>query len=205
MSVYDSIRCEYPLPDSALQDEEFQTKDLGEGLRRYTITRDGRLLRHLPNPDRVASVDRPAEFNGSSGTEPIPHHGDLRIYTTATKGELAEYRVRFTHGLVEWIRPEPGTIAPDDTASLATLAEIPEALERDREAAEAAILMRLERLDPEVAAQAIYVFDDRADAAHWLTRPHPELDDVTPLRALAEGRRREVLDLLGRIFHGIPV
>lgn len=205
MSLYDTIRCEYPLPDPALQGKEFQTKDLNRSLGRYTIAPDGRLLRHVPNADLVLVPERSAMPEGSSGTEVIPHHGDLRIYTSNAKGEGVEYRVRFTHGLVEWIRPEPGTTVPDDATSLATLADIPEALERDREAAEAAILRQLERLDPEVAAQAIYVFDDRADAAHWLTRPHPDLDDVTPLRAIAQGQRREVLELLGRILHGIPV
>ena len=205
MSVYDTIRCEYPLPDPALQDEEFQTKDLNRSLSRYTIASDGRLLRHSPKSDPVPSPERPGMPEGPPGTEVIPHHGDLRIYASNTKGGGVEYRVRFTHGLVEWIRPEPGTTVPDDAASLATLAEIPEALERDREAAETAILRQLERLDPEVAAQAIYVFDDRADAAHWLTLAHPELDDVSPLRAIAQGQRREVLELLGQILHGIPV
>lgn len=205
MSLYDTIRCEYPLPDAALQGEEFQTKDLNRSLGRYTIAADGRLLQHLPKSDPVPAPERPGMPEGPPGTEVIPHHGDLRIYASNARGEGVEYRVRFTHGLVEWIRPEPGTITPDDTVSLATLAEIPETLERDREAVEAAILRQLERLDPEVAAQSIYVFDDRADAAHWLTRAHPELDDVTPLRAIAQGQRRDVLDLLGRILYGIPV
>lgn len=204
MSLYDSIRCEYPLPNPAFQDEEFQTKDLERSLGRYTITRDGRLLRHVrKSSDLFARPKRLDTTAGPAGMEEVPHHGDLHIYTSTVTGELVEYRVRFTEGRVAWIRPEASAIAPGATPSLAELVETQERLEQGWVATEDALLRQLERLDPEVAAQAIYVFSDRADAAHWLTRPHPELDYVTPLRAVAEGRRREVLDILMRLFHGI--
>lgn len=46
MGLFDTIHCEYPLPDARHQDLEFQTKDLECLLSNYTITRDGRLVLH---------------------------------------------------------------------------------------------------------------------------------------------------------------
>src|SRR4051794_29995094 len=56
MGMYDSIRCEQPLPDGWQPDEPMQTKDLDCELLEYVITMDGRLLcdhGHFENlPDR---------------------------------------------------------------------------------------------------------------------------------------------------------
>jgi hypothetical protein len=56
MGMYDSIRCERPLPDGWQPDELMQTKDLDCELLEYVITKDGRLLcdrGHFENlPDR---------------------------------------------------------------------------------------------------------------------------------------------------------
>jgi hypothetical protein len=93
MGLFDTVNCEYPLPEAGHQDLEFQTKDLDPGLDHYTITRDGRLVRNAGKggwgPDR--DVER-------------PHHGDVSIYTSKA-GTWIEYAVRFTNGRVEWIRP----------------------------------------------------------------------------------------------------
>jgi len=95
VGVFDTLKCEYPLPDPAHQDLGFQTKNLGGFLDRYTILRDGRLILHR-RPEPGAELDRDIER---------PVHGDIRIYDylDATK-EFIEYRVRFTQGRVEWIR-----------------------------------------------------------------------------------------------------
>ena len=45
MGLFDTVKCEYPLPDPAHQDLEFQTKDFECLLDHYRITRDGRLVR----------------------------------------------------------------------------------------------------------------------------------------------------------------
>jgi hypothetical protein len=97
MGMFDTIYCQYPLPDARHQDLEFQTKDLECLLHTYTITRDGRLV--LKVRRRGEETDREIEW---------PLHGDLRIYTsirTAEDSEWVEYVVRFTHDRVEWIRP----------------------------------------------------------------------------------------------------
>jgi hypothetical protein len=96
MGLFDTIRCEYPLPDARHQDLEFQTKDLECFLAHYRITRDGRLV-----------------FEARGGKEPDrdiewPVHRDISIYTfieTSGDREWVEYVVRFTHDRVEWIRP----------------------------------------------------------------------------------------------------
>jgi hypothetical protein len=99
MGLFDTVHCEYPLPNAAHQNLEFQTKDLESLLDTYTLTRDGRLMRHSRR-GRSAGLDRDIEW---------PLHGDIRIYTSlrppAGEREWVEYVVRFTHGRVEWIRP----------------------------------------------------------------------------------------------------
>ena len=56
MKQHDRVVCDYPLPDSSDQYREFLTRDFdGHGLDRYTITRDGRLIRHA-RKDRSLST-----------------------------------------------------------------------------------------------------------------------------------------------------
>lgn len=65
------------------------------------------------------------------------------------------------------------------------------------------LLDNLRAIDPEVAAQAIRVFDDKASAAGWLASLVRSLGGATPLQALADGRRADVLRVLGQIAHGV--
>jgi hypothetical protein len=46
MGMFDELKCVYPLPDAAVQDEVFQTKSFDCELTHRTITADGRLIRH---------------------------------------------------------------------------------------------------------------------------------------------------------------
>ena len=63
---------------------------------------------------------------------------------------------------------------------------------------------RTERLARVIAA-AEYVWDDRNDAREWLTIPHPEFDNKTPLQiALTELGARRVETVLDKIFYGLP-
>ena len=101
MGLYDTLECDYPLPDARYQDLEFQTKDLDCFLQSYTITRDGRLLKHargrlLGDSDRI-TLESDVE---------LPVHGVMLIYAADpdTDHGLVEYRVRFTHGRVERIQ-----------------------------------------------------------------------------------------------------
>jgi putative toxin-antitoxin system antitoxin component (TIGR02293 family) len=71
---------------------------------------------------------------------------------------------------------------------------------------------RLSRLESErterlarVIAAAEHVWNDRQDAREWLTRPHPELGNRTPLElTMTELGARRVEALLDRLFYGIP-
>lgn len=111
MGIFDTVHCEYPLPDPRHQDLEFQTKDLDPALFHYTITRDGRLVRHAGRGG-WGKLDRDIDW---------PLHGDLRFYTHEKSFEppWIEYVARFTHGRVEWIRPfeevrrDPDLASPD--------------------------------------------------------------------------------------------
>ncbi len=62
---------------------------------------------------------------------------------------------------------------------------------------------RTERL-ARVVATAEFVWDDLEDARRFLTTPHPELSDCTPLEvAMTELGARQVEEILWKIFHGI--
>jgi hypothetical protein len=102
MGLYDTIHCDYPLPDLRLQDAEFQTKSLDCAMQRYTITADGRLLRH---PGGGLFDEPPRRFEKDVE---VPIHGDIEMHESWSPSpveEWVEYTVRFTHGRVEWIRP----------------------------------------------------------------------------------------------------
>src|SRR5690349_17995411 len=94
MGLFDTIRCEYPLPEARHQGLEFQAKALECAMNHYTINGEGRLIRH---PGGWSSLDRDVEW---------PVHGDIRIYTSDETQDPSwiEYVVRFTYGRVEWIR-----------------------------------------------------------------------------------------------------
>jgi putative toxin-antitoxin system antitoxin component (TIGR02293 family) len=64
---------------------------------------------------------------------------------------------------------------------------------------------RIERV-ARVLAQAEYVWDSKEEARAWLSRPHPELENQTPLKtAFTELGARQVESLLDRLFYGLPV
>ena len=96
MGMFDTIYCEYPLPEAAHQTLDFQTKNLECALDTYTITSDGRLVRHA----RRGGLWKTPEDHDVEW----PLHGDIRFYTSKDKVWI-EYVARFTHGQVEWIRP----------------------------------------------------------------------------------------------------
>lgn len=112
MGMFDTIYCQYPLPNPRHQDLDFQTKDLECLLDTYTITQEGWLVQHAKRGWGEGRLVRDVEW---------PLHGDLRFYTSVKTEEPSriEYVARFTHGRVEWIRPieevrqEPSLIRPD--------------------------------------------------------------------------------------------
>jgi hypothetical protein len=98
MGLFDTLECDFPLPDPEYQDLEFQTKDLECFMERYSITRDGRLLKHA----RGRVLGDGDQLRLEHDVE-LPVHGVLLIYAAdpGTDHGLIEYRVRFTHGRVE--------------------------------------------------------------------------------------------------------
>jgi hypothetical protein len=94
MGVFDTLRCEYELPDKEVQSEVFQTKSIRRLMDTYTITREGKLLLHRAWGDRDAPV---------TDLE-IPYDGEIRFYTVLKRGDeykTYEYRARFTRGRLE--------------------------------------------------------------------------------------------------------
>jgi putative toxin-antitoxin system antitoxin component (TIGR02293 family) len=64
---------------------------------------------------------------------------------------------------------------------------------------------RTERLARVIAA-AEAAWDDPEDAREWLTKPHPELGERTPMEcALTELGARQVESLIDRLQYGLPV
>ncbi len=196
MSLYDTLQCDYPLPDPEFQQEHFQTKDLRCTLSHYLITATGRLWRLRRAEPFSADTPVPDPANKVKG---MNYHGDFSFYTYAGKEQI-EYRVRFTHGVVEWIRrAKDGDPAAD---SLVQLAEDAKFMERERQARLEAFFHRLENLDAEVAQQALETFGDRAKATYWLGKALRQFGDLSSYEMLAQGKRLEVLEALARIDNG---
>jgi putative toxin-antitoxin system antitoxin component (TIGR02293 family) len=64
---------------------------------------------------------------------------------------------------------------------------------------------RTERLARVIAA-AEAAWGDRTDSREWLTRPHPELSNRSPIDcALTELGARQVESLIDRLQYGLPV
>lgn len=81
---------------------------------------------------------------------------------------------------------------------------VPEATLKRRTRLSAAESERTERLARVIAA-AEYAWNDEGSAREWITRPHPELGNRTPLEsAMTELGARRVEDLLDRLIYGIP-
>jgi len=84
------------------------------------------------------------------------------------------------------------------------LARLAERQQLSEEHSRQELLDHLRNIDPEVAALAEYVFDDQSDAALWLTRSVITLGGITPLQALAKGKREDVPRVLNGILYGLP-
>lgn len=196
MGLFDTVYCEYPLPDARHQDLDFQTKDLERTLDEYTITRDGRLVRRA----------RQGEWGGPGLDRDIewPLHGDVSIYTSQDDVWI-EYVVRFTHGRVEWIRPKEEArhgagLLPPDGEPLLESAIPPPALPPaagDAAGPEEALLLglrrdrrELEKLLEESSSHwgyedPIYRFYHQSFKVYWLQQQTQVIVDT--LQALAPG------------------
>lgn len=62
---------------------------------------------------------------------------------------------------------------------------------------------KLQVIDPPLFERAIQTFDEEELAAMWFGDPIRVLGGVSPFEAIARGKRKAVLEILGRIEHGI--
>ena len=139
-------------------------------------------------PERIADVMGGAAILGG----PVHSARDLE---TAVGTGLPKQALRLTTG-------RACASAKEATALLYRV--VPEATYKRRKRLTAAQSERTEWLARVIAA-AEHVWGDRADAQAWLAKPHPELEDRSPLEAsLSELGARRAEDLLGRLFYGIP-
>lgn len=157
MGLFDTVKCEYPLPNPAHQDLKFQTKDLDCWMGRYTITCDGKLVRHPHSGGK--GPERDIEW---------PIHGDIRIYDFEPENEkeLVEYTVRFTHGRVERIRRSDRSERWVDQPPVESKPPLPEeggseGLSRSDRPAEVALLKNLRLHEHELHALL------EASTNHW--------------------------------------
>lgn len=98
--MHDFVHCEWPLPDVSFQNKLFETASLGNEGRRYTITKQGRLVRH--------SSEEVPEYKGPHFTKDLelPIHGDVHLtsrWTSASDPRLSVV-VRFREGVVLGIK-----------------------------------------------------------------------------------------------------
>jgi hypothetical protein len=89
---FDTLLCEYELPDKEVQNNEFKTKSFDCEFDNYLITKEGKILIRN-SEDKESQAD-------------IKFHGDVRFYTTAGKdnSKWYEYLARFTEGELKWIK-----------------------------------------------------------------------------------------------------
>jgi len=118
MGLYDDVRCEYKLPGSTglVQNDVFQTKDLGCMMDSYTVTEDGELIHHVHEYESVPEEERPHygtpewdkklfKLVGCIRSKfikdmKVNYHGVIYIYTIAKNHEWWEYEIKFTDGKV---------------------------------------------------------------------------------------------------------
>ena len=108
MGMYDEVICEYPLPrDTESSVREFQTKSLYRLLDRFTITRKGRLIHHWARYERQEQEGEDLFRFRMVAVEhkeiDMEFHGDM--WLTGGEDHPGDYIARFTHGILEWIRP----------------------------------------------------------------------------------------------------
>lgn len=110
--MFDDIKCDAQLPDDRLPTGTWcQTKSLASCMERFTITTEGRLVRHRYRSELIGEreirpgIIMPKYRSIPVGDTDLEYHGDIRFYGSLADGPLVDYVARFTHGALEWIRP----------------------------------------------------------------------------------------------------
>src|SRR5438874_813733 len=110
--MFDYLRCDAPLPDDRMApDTMFQTKSLQCSLDQFTITREGRLIYHCrhyeagPKQQLRPAVWLPQYKLVHAEDINMEYHGDILFGGSTRDDKFVEFVARFTHGILEWIRP----------------------------------------------------------------------------------------------------
>lgn len=117
MGMFDEVYFEADLPPGHPEAvRSFQTKSLSRCLDRLTVTKEGRLILHafryessqeardIADDTLPLMARMPLLTRIPMGDIDLDFHGDIRLTSTA-EGRLDQYVARFTHGILEWIRP----------------------------------------------------------------------------------------------------
>ena len=182
MGMFDTVVCQYPLPDTDLREHSFQTKSLDSVLEHYTITPAGRLVYHAERRELQEDKSAPLGFYMQVvdvWDEDTEFHGELEIHDSVA-GVWYEYLVYFADGQVGEIkRVTPGDMPRPSNAAQTTT--------RSKRYAK-------------VFKEAVTVFGNAEGARSWLWVPNPALDGQTPLELAgsAEGAAR-IQKLLGEL------
>ena len=90
MGLFDDIHCDYPLPDPAHNELDYQTKDLDCLMERFLITKEGRLVQI-----GQAMFEEPWD---STDQVDMNYHGTLLFYTNREYPDYTEKMMNY-----EWI------------------------------------------------------------------------------------------------------
>jgi hypothetical protein len=107
MGFYDTVRFEGADATHGIQPgDEFQTKNLFSISERFTITADGKLMRHhvryessSGNVHPLTGTPLPLLKAVPTGDSLFDFHGDMLLY-----GASKDLVARFTHGQLEWLK-----------------------------------------------------------------------------------------------------
>lgn len=139
----------------------------------------------------------------------LPHKTYLRLhnYSSAHKDPMPEYIVRF-----QVFVDELGMFASPRELSVESFGlqvQAPHPSEAARQVAKAIQRMlerpKEEQPDAERILALLTRFHPHADdRLLWLTTPHAELDDLSPLLLIVQGKTRVVRDMLEAAYMGLP-
>lgn len=163
MGMFDTIFCQYPLPDTALQGHAFQTKSLDSLLEYYTITLAGRLVYHAGLRELPEDEDVPLSYDvevADFWDEDTGFHGKLEFHDSI-EGSWYEYLAHFTYGQVSEIKRVTKGDAPRPKNAVQTT------IQAKRHA--------------DIFKEAVRIFGDVDSARAWLWVPNSALDGQTPL------------------------
>jgi uncharacterized protein (DUF2384 family) len=99
--------------------------------------------------------------------------------------------------------PRAASETQSDRVLWSQLADSADRLEDVFQVGALAIFAQLRRSDPELVKSILQVWSDRKSAARWMVKPVAALGGISPLRAIARGQRDSVIQVLGRIEHGV--